>query len=449
MYKPDMQQFSKHWIDIPHLLENKNTTRGELRHKQLSNSYRRAVSQRLSFKFPFYGHMTENITIATGGFAYVGEHVHSWLAATQYIAPLMANFDTTTSDESRILYADTGKEFVVEWNQVVLRNQEEAGNFTFQLSLHDNGDIWFVYKDIPVEVKEINDFRHPRKVGLSDAYLFTHKILNSNRRIIYEYHRVEVPLTEVRSGAVVEIKANPVCMAIDNCWDCLNVTLRGFNCSWCSVPASAGGSFCSDEAGLHRRRQEWLFYSCNKQNHQVYCTGDEPGTGSIHEPPPDIQTNFSMSTSPGESLHSTPLTVPTNTAPRNTDLSSESPLSTFLTDIDNSTAPNHMVSRESVTVMKIEGKVPYVLKKFFSLSFAKHFRTQSYLVCLDHRKMSPSGVVAILFFVGTTICVMGWVVYAYLNPQTSSGQFLIRYRPSRWRLSNNRSDIRYTASVHM
>lgn len=42
------------------------------------------------------------------GFVYVGEHVHSWLAATQYIAPLMANFDTTTSEDAQVLFADTG-----------------------------------------------------------------------------------------------------------------------------------------------------------------------------------------------------------------------------------------------------------------------------------------------------------------------------------------------------
>lgn len=64
---------------------------------------------KLSFDFPFYGHKVRNITIATGGFLYTGEYVHSWLAATQYIAPLMANFDTTISNESKVKYADNGK----------------------------------------------------------------------------------------------------------------------------------------------------------------------------------------------------------------------------------------------------------------------------------------------------------------------------------------------------
>ena len=63
----------------------------------------------LTFDFPFYGHLVKNVTIATGGFLYTGDYVHSWLAATQYIAPLMANFDTSISNESFVKYADNGE----------------------------------------------------------------------------------------------------------------------------------------------------------------------------------------------------------------------------------------------------------------------------------------------------------------------------------------------------
>lgn len=66
---------------------------------------------KLSFDFPFYGHLIRNVTIATGGFLYMGEYVHSWLAATQYIAPLMANFDTSLSNDSYIKYWDNGKHY--------------------------------------------------------------------------------------------------------------------------------------------------------------------------------------------------------------------------------------------------------------------------------------------------------------------------------------------------
>lgn len=62
----------------------------------------------LSFDFPFYGNPVRNITVATGGFLYTGEYVHSRLAATQYIAPLMANFDTSLSNDSFVRLLDNG-----------------------------------------------------------------------------------------------------------------------------------------------------------------------------------------------------------------------------------------------------------------------------------------------------------------------------------------------------
>ena len=40
---------------------------------------------------------------------FTGDYVHAWLAATQYIAPLMANFDTSQNDQAKIRYADNSK----------------------------------------------------------------------------------------------------------------------------------------------------------------------------------------------------------------------------------------------------------------------------------------------------------------------------------------------------
>lgn len=54
---------------------------------------------------------------------------------------------------------------------MVLQDKPDAGPFTFQVTLHQNGDIVFVYLDIPVVVEEIEDTMHPVKVGLSDAYI--------------------------------------------------------------------------------------------------------------------------------------------------------------------------------------------------------------------------------------------------------------------------------------
>uniref|UniRef100_A0A5S6QJ79 PSI domain-containing protein n=1 Tax=Trichuris muris TaxID=70415 RepID=A0A5S6QJ79_TRIMR len=407
IFKPEANKFKDYWQSIPDLLRYNSTVKGEIKHAQLSNSYRRAMSQKLSFKFPFYGHLTENITIATGGFVYVGEYVHNWLAATQYIAPLMANFDTMVSEDSFILYADTGDMFVVEWNSVVLRTQQEAGNFTFQLTLHKNGDIWFVYKEVPIAVVDVSDVHHPRKVGLSDAYLFTHTIITLSRRIIYEYHRIEIPFDEIKTGTVVDIRANPVCISFTNCWDCMNVTLKEFNCSWCNVPTDRGSSFCSDEAGLHRRRQDWLFHGCNTPSADFSC-------GRVNNTVP-----------PSEHLQPA---VPGAADPKN-DLTGQSSSSS---------------TKGTPSMPKVPGAGPEKAVQITADQVDPGSKT------IDKTQgLSSGGVVCLLFVIISVACLVGWLAYAYNNPHSRSGQFLIRYRPARWRFGDSRSDIRYTASVHM
>ncbi len=68
--------------------------------------------------------------------------MHSWLAATQYIAPLMANFDTHPVD-ANIKYADDGTKFVIEWTNVVLRDQNKGNCDVSSLLI---SFVWYIYK---------------------------------------------------------------------------------------------------------------------------------------------------------------------------------------------------------------------------------------------------------------------------------------------------------------
>lgn len=70
---------------------------------------------------------------------------------------------------------------VIAWNNVSLRDNREgnkhtnrlqcslnsAGLFNFQVQLYASGDIYFVYKDVPIKISEISDINHPCKVGVS------------------------------------------------------------------------------------------------------------------------------------------------------------------------------------------------------------------------------------------------------------------------------------------
>ncbi|XP_063987454.1 plexin domain-containing protein 2 [Diachasmimorpha longicaudata] len=224
----------------------------------LSDSHRRAATVKLSFDFPFYGHKVRNITIATGGFLYTGEFVHSWLAATQYIAPLMANFDTRLSGDSHVKYADNGTAFTVEWSKVILQDKQEAGPFTFQVTLHSNGNIVFVYAVMPLLVEDIEDKAHPVKVGLSDAYIMDKTHFYVRRKTIYEYHRVNFNRQDIQNWTVIYLKALPTCLDMDNCMDCLTKVPK-FECKWCP-----NLNQCS--TGIFRNRQDWVEKDCDMKS---------------------------------------------------------------------------------------------------------------------------------------------------------------------------------------
>ncbi|XP_056405114.1 plexin domain-containing protein 1 [Hyla sarda] len=232
----------------------------------LSSAHRQASPVVLTFDFPFYGHPLRRITVATGGFIFTGDVLHSMLTATQYIAPLMANFNPSYSKESTIRYRDNGTCIVIQWNKVCLHDRENAGNFTFLAALYNDGRIVFGYKEIPLPVQNISSEQHPVKSGLSDAFVVLDPFLEgseSQRRSIYEYHRVQVDLDRIKSQTVVEFTPLPTCLQHATCDQCLT-SVSSLNCSWCHVLQR-----CS--SGIDRYRQDWLTYGCEKEVQNTSC----------------------------------------------------------------------------------------------------------------------------------------------------------------------------------
>ncbi|VVC36342.1 Hypothetical protein CINCED_3A022425 [Cinara cedri] len=338
--------FNNYWID----LENHPNSSV---HEMLSDSHRRAATINLKFQFPFYGHLINSTTVATGGFLYLGDYIHSWLAATQYIAPLMANFDFSTSNESNIYYMDNETALTVTWHNAILQDKPKVGGFTFQTTLHSNGNIVFAYKRLPIQIKEIDSTNHPVKIGLSDAYVLDKTIFFVRRKTIYEYHRVSFNEDEVANETVIILTALQTCLEKKNCSSCIKKDTN-FQCFWCD-------NRCSN--GIDRNRQDWHKKDCEKLKliNEDMCT-----TG----------------------------------------------ITTFAPPIDN----------YSVESVKSE----------------------------SHTSSSSSSTS--LFFIALCVSLMimslVWILYAYLNPHTRSGQMLIKYRPNQW--GWRKGEARYTAAtIHM
>ncbi|XP_035814065.2 plexin domain-containing protein 2-like isoform X2 [Amphiprion ocellaris] len=303
IYGPGDTTAKELWVNIDDMEEDEWKVHGFL-----SNTHRQAERVNLSFDFPFYGHLLKEITVATGGFIYTGDIIHRLLTATQYIAPLMANFDPSMSKNSTVFYCDNGTALVVQWDHVHLQDNISLGTFTFQAVLHSGGRIVFAYREIPISISNISSENHPVKVGLSDAFVVLHEIEqipNVRRRTIYEYHKVDIPKSKISSSTAVEMLPLPTCLQFSSCGPCVTSQI-GFNCSWCSRLQR-----CS--SGFDRNRQDWVDHGCPEERRDPRCLRTLEVTNNtsqhpIHTTTPGTATSEQQRTS---GMTSTPLSKTT------------------------------------------------------------------------------------------------------------------------------------------
>ncbi|KAG8014278.1 Plexin domain-containing protein 2 [Nibea albiflora] len=274
IYGPGETASKDLWVNVDEQEEDKWKFCGFL-----SSTHRQAERVTLSFDFPFYGHVLREVTVATGGFLYTGDIIHRMLTATQYVAPLMANFDPSLSKNSTVFYFDNGTALVVQWNRIHLQDNITVGTFTFQAVLHSDGRIIFAYREIPIDISDISTENHPVKVGLSDAFVVLREIEqipNVRRRTIYEYHKVDILKSKISNSTAVEMLPLPTCLQFSSCGPCVTSQI-GFNCSWCSRLQR-----CS--SGFDRNRQDWVDLGCPEERRDPRCVhmADVTNTTSRH-----------------------------------------------------------------------------------------------------------------------------------------------------------------------
>ncbi|XP_033627803.1 plexin domain-containing protein 2-like [Asterias rubens] len=264
---------STFWVD----LDNPSIRDDVLAPASLATNERKGTTVALDFTFPFYGHELTSIVITTGGFIYTGSYLHKHLAATQYIAPLMGNFCPSQSENTGVKYYSNGTAMTVEWRNQNLADNIEAGIFSFQTTLFDDGKIIFAYKQIPVPVPSISDNGHPVKVGLADAY-YIDKIIApfTKKRNIFEYHKVELELSQVKSNSAIRINPLPTCNLLVSCDTCVSSDVS-FNCTWCERLGR-----CSD--GVDRSRQRWQENNCGSSENFLSEVTQCPGYTTMPAP---------------------------------------------------------------------------------------------------------------------------------------------------------------------
>ncbi|CAL8399589.1 unnamed protein product [Arctogadus glacialis] len=379
------------WVDIDQMDKDKVKVHGIL-----SNTHRQAARVNLSFDFPFYGHNLREVTVATGGFIYTGDVVHRMLTATQYIAPLMANFDPSVSRNSTVIYTDNGTALVVQWDHVRLQDLDHLGSFTFQASLHRDGRIVFAYREVPMDVSQISSVNHPVKVGLSDAFVVldhVQQIPNVRRRTIYEYHRVELVKTKISNSTAVEITPLPTCLQFTDCSSCISTQIS-FNCTWCHRLHR-----CS--SGFDRHRQDWVDNSCPDE------TKDKSCDIILTTPRPVVTTTTvvrttsrSQETDAGPGVRSsthTPTSVPTE---------DDTKIAVHLKE------PGDGRSENTLPAARADGAAPRVSP--------------------GTRPLHTGLILAVVVVMVVLVAGLVLSLYVYHHPTSTTGLFFIERRPRRW-----------------
>lgn len=243
----------KLWVDMT------DKTSGRVRTSAASVSRVQAHQLKLPFPFPFFGNMKTQLSLTSDGFI---STMNSWMIhdKTHFIAPLKGILNHpikafTTSVNFKV----SSRSVTVQWETRRYQSmlQTNFSPFTFQATLHSDGDIDFVYKDLGHLKNSQNEF-----IGLSEGHSEDLKLgllLYRSEPIKYkEQHSVN--LTDMKqhlsNWTAIKFTALPTCSSQKTCSDCLSMPgLSGFQCGWCSA-----GKIC--RSNKEPPGEEWVVHNC-------------------------------------------------------------------------------------------------------------------------------------------------------------------------------------------
>ncbi|KAK6299922.1 hypothetical protein J4Q44_G00299550 [Coregonus suidteri] len=306
------------------------------------------------------------------------------LTATQYIAPLMANFDPSVSRNSTVIYFDNGTALVVQWDHVHLQDSYNLGSFTFQATLHSDGRIVFAYKEIPIEVAPDQLRQSPGEGGASPMPLWWSTGSSrfpmfvgerSMSTIVWSLRRPKSPnSTAVGDDASTD---SPVCSS------CISSQIN-FNCSWCHRLRR-----CS--SGFDRHRQDWVDNSCPDETKDKSC--DIINTTQLYP----FTTTLVAKTTRRSRGETTTAGASSSTSHSPTSVPTEDDTKIALHLKDNGAMPKESAAERKDTHPLHTGLI--------------------------------LGILIVMLIMAATVLV---TVYIYHHPTSAASLFFIERRPSRW-----------------
>lgn len=171
----------------------------------------------LRFKFPLGGHEWDSIGISQYGYLYVGKV--ETREEKYHIMPFKClYFSYSQIDEQLIYYYDSGTSFTVHWSNMRIAGFQSR--YSFEAVVYSNGDIMFLYDDLPLTISELASNKKYVSVGVS-----------SNILVSVGYYVSQ--LTEIGEKSSIYFKSKPMCDKLYSCDDCAK-SPADRNCLWCS-----------------------------------------------------------------------------------------------------------------------------------------------------------------------------------------------------------------------
>jgi len=245
-YETLVKENADDWIDLRYLSNS-------IRSNPLSTILHSYAERKLDFDFPFYGDKLGSFLATAQGFLYMGGNYGQALYETKYIAPLMAGFSPTGPPRKPqdVRHFSNGTIYINQWSDMSLESQRDVGVFTFQVQLHSDGVIKFVYKEVPIPIEDINS-SHVVKAGISDAYRGDAYSVPYSQLI--PYNTILPNSTLIQPDTTVTFTPIPTCGGQRTCKSCV---AHSESCSWCSSLLR-----CSTQEGLEKYHTLWHQHHC-------------------------------------------------------------------------------------------------------------------------------------------------------------------------------------------
>jgi hypothetical protein len=299
-----------HWRDLEH------TPNAVLSTVSLTDDWPPQLIH-LNFKFPFYGHDHDSIFIDPNGFLelnaqFCGYSFCDWGSRaggpslySRYLAPILTDWNPGFTNWSRVHYLqeqatkqDGSLEWrlTVQWSRITLWSETESysedTSFTFQVAIHEDGNIYFEYFHVPFDPTVTlcdcgfgTPTYYPVHMGLEDAVLVRdpdgYSYLTGYSPLNLNYSLISDP-----TGISVMFRAQLTCLDFFNCTSCIAYTdsHRGdpnrLQCGWCDDV-----QLCSDGVG---REEPELSDACEETGGMIttslQCTTSSVRCGVLYPP---------------------------------------------------------------------------------------------------------------------------------------------------------------------